>query len=91
MGDTFPEAALSLGVQSVAGMLGLAQTGQDAEPQAMPHSQGQLPACTWTGFVSYGLNMLILLYIFTTVYIFIDYFYQGFLDYVYLFYITSSL
>lgn len=57
MGDTFPEAALSLGVQSVAGMLGLAQTGQDAEPQAMPHSQGQLPACTWTGFVSYGLNI----------------------------------
>lgn len=36
-------------------------------------------------------HLLIFLYIFTTVYIFIGYFYQGFLDYVHLFCITCSL
>lgn len=39
-GDTFPEAARSLGVQRAAGVLGPAQSGQGAERQAAPIAKG---------------------------------------------------
>lgn len=51
---------------------------------------GNFPTFKSMGFF-YELNLLILLYIFTTVYIFIGYFIKVFLDSVHLFYITSSI
>lgn len=54
------------------------------------HTRWELPAFMLVSCFVWVEHLLILLYIFTTVYIFIGYFYHGFLDYVHLFYITSS-
>lgn len=83
-GGHFAGAAPSLGVQR-AGALGLAQTGGGVEGSrpcargSTAHSAGQLLACTGTAWVFHRLNICLYFCIFfTTVYIFIDYFYQGF-------------